>query len=335
MSERKIKSAVLGYGASFGMGKAHAQWMNDTGRMETIAMCDIDATRCEAALKDYPGIKTYPCIEDMLAKTDAELVVVITPHNTHYDLAMQALNAGKSVVLEKPMCITVEQATNMIEAAKKNKVMLTTFHNRRHDGDFKAIKEVIDKGTIGDVFQIEAFMGGYNHPGTWWRSKKDISGGAMYDWGAHFVDWILNFMEGQEMESITGFFQKLVWNDVTNEDQTQAIIRFKNGATADLTMSSIAMTGKPRFRILGTKGAILDSWGGSFKVTTMVDGIKFEGDVKYKEGTWPLYYKNLAAHMLDGTPIEVTPESSRRVIAVIETAEKSSKAGKTLPAPVV
>jgi hypothetical protein len=67
---------------------------------------------------------------------------------------------------------------------------------------------------------------------------------------------------------------------------------------------------------------------------TQVDGINVEGEVKYKEGTWPLYYVNLAAHVLDGAPLEVTPESSRRVIAVIETADKSAKAGKTLPAPV-
>ncbi len=334
MGDRKIKAAVVGYGGAFGMGKAHAQWMNDTGRIETIAMCDPDEARQEVAKQDYPGIETYSSLDDLLAKSAAEMVVIITPHNTHYDLAMKALNAGRGVVLEKPMCITVEQATDMIEAAKKNNVMLTTFHNRRHDGDFKVIKEVIDKGVIGDVFQIEAFMGGWGHPGHWWRSQKEISGGCMYDWGAHFVDWILNFMEGQEMETITGYFQKLVWDDITNEDQTQAIIRFKNGATADLTVTHIALAPKPRFRILGTRGAITDSWSGSFKVTTMVDGIRFEGDVKYKDGTWPLYYKNLAEHMLDGAPLEVTPESSRRVIAVIETAEKSSKAGKTLPAPV-
>lgn len=334
MSEKKIKCAVVGYGGAFGMGRAHAQWMNDTGRMTTIAACDPDAARMETAKTDFPGIETYASLDDLLKKSDAELVVIITPHNTHYELAMKALNAKRSVVLEKPMCIIVEQATAMIEAAKKSKVMLTTFHNRRHDGDFKAIKEVIDKGTIGDVFQIEAFMGGYGHPGHWWRSKKEISGGCMYDWGAHFVDWILNFMAGQEMESITGFIQKCVWKDITNEDQTQAIVKFKNGATADLTISTIAYAGKARFRILGTKGAIVDQWAGSFKLMSQVDGIRVEGEVKYKDSTWPLYYQNLAAHMLDGAPLEVTPESSRRVIAVIETAEKSAKAGKTLPAPV-
>jgi scyllo-inositol 2-dehydrogenase (NADP+) len=330
MSERKVKCAVVGYGGAFNMGKSHAQWMNDTGRMVTVAACDVDPARMEAAKSDFPGISTYTDIDEMLAKSDAELVVIITPHNTHAPLALKALNAGKSVVLEKPMCITVAEATAMIEAAKKSKVTLTTFHNRRHDGDYMAIKEVIDKGLIGEVFSIEAFIGGYNQPGTWWRSFKDISGGCMYDWGAHFVDWILNLIP-QKIENVTGFFQKRVWMDVTNEDQTEAIIRFKNGATADLQVSSIARVGKPKFRILGTKGAIIDEWKGSFKLYTLVDGIPVEGEVKYKNSTWPEYYQNLAAHLLDGTPLEVTPESSRRVIGVIETAGKSAKSGRSEP----
>ena len=333
MSEKKIKCAVVGYGGAFGMGRAHANWMNETGRMTTIAACDPVPERMEAAKTEFPGIETYPDLDGLLKKSEAELCVIVTPHNTHFDLAMEALNAGRSVVLEKPMCITVDDATAMIETAKKKKVMLTTFHNRRHDGDYMAIKEVIEKGTIGDIFQLEAFMGGFHHPGQWWRSEKAISGGCMYDWGAHFVDWILNFIP-QKMESITGFAHKILWKDITNEDQSQAIIKFKNGAVADLTISTIAFAGKPRFRILGTKGAIVDHWGGTFKVMTQVDGINVEGEVKYKEGTWPLYYVNLAAHVLDGAPLEVTPESSRRVIAVIETADKSAKAGKTLPAPV-
>lgn len=332
MSERKVKCGVVGYGGAFNMGKAHAQWMNDTGRMITVAACDLDSARMAQAAQDFPGIQTYTDIDEMLARSGVELVVIITPHNTHAPLALKALDAGKHVVLEKPMCITTDEATAMIEAAKKAGVTLTTFHNRRHDGDFMMIKEVIDKGLIGEVFHIEAFIGGYGHPGHWWRADKEISGGCMYDWGAHFIDWILNLIP-EEMESVTGFSHKRVWNDVTNEDQTQAIIRFKNGATADLQVSSIARAGKPRWRILGTKGAIADSWCGSFRLYTNVEGIPLESDVKYKESTWPEYYINLAKHLLDGAPLEVTPESSRRVIAVIETAEKSWKSGKTEPVP--
>ncbi|MDI6827147.1 MAG: Gfo/Idh/MocA family oxidoreductase [Armatimonadota bacterium] len=332
MSERKIKCAVVGYGGAFNMGKAHAQWMNDTGRMITVAACDIDPARMQAAKIDFPNIQTYTDIDEMLAKSDAELVVIVTPHNTHAPLGLKAIEAGKHVVLEKPMCITTEEATRMIEAAKRKGTTLTTFHNRRHDGDFMMIKEIIEKGLIGEVFHIEAFIGGYSKPGSWWRSDKEISGGCMYDWGAHFVDWILNLIPSK-IENVTGFFHKLVWHEVTNEDQTQAIIRFKNGAMADLQVSSIARLSKPKFRILGTKGAIIDEWKGTLRLSTEIEGIPIDTDVKYKDSTWHEYYLNLAAHLLDGAPLEVTPESSRRVIAVIEAAEKSAKSGRAEPVP--
>ncbi|MDH7482028.1 MAG: Gfo/Idh/MocA family oxidoreductase [Armatimonadota bacterium] len=332
VGERKIKCAVVGYGGAFNMGKAHAQWMNDTGRMITVAACDINPERMEAAKRDFPNIQTYTDIDDMLRESDAELVVIVTPHNTHADLGLKAIEAGKHVVLEKPMCLTVEEATKMIEAAKKAGVTLTTFHNRRHDGDFMMIKEIIEKGLIGEVFHIEAFIGGYNKPGSWWRSDKEISGGCLYDWGAHFVDWILNLIP-EKIENVTGFFHKRVWHDVTNEDQTQAIIRFRNGAMADLQVSNIARLPKPKFRILGTKGAIIDEWKGTLRLSTEIEGIPIDTEVKYKDSTWHEYYPNLAAHLLDGAPLEVTPESSRRVIAVIETAEKSAKSGKAEPVP--
>jgi len=243
------------------------------------------------------------------------------------------LRAGKHVVVEKPMCLTVEEATEMIEAAKRSGVTLTVFHNRRHDGDYMAIKEVIAKGLLGEIFHIEAYMGGYGHPGTWWRSNKEISGGLFYDWGAHIVDWTLNFYEGRRIQSVTGFFHKRVWMDVTNEDQVQALIRFDDGAVADIQMSNIARVGKPRWRILGTKGAITDEWKGSFRVYTEVQGYPAEMEIQYKKSTWEEWYPNLAKHLLDGAPLEVTPESSRRVIEVISYAEKSAKSGKTEPVP--
>ena len=330
MSTNKIRCAMLGYGGAFNMGKGHSDWVNAAPGMEAVAACDLDPARMEAAKQDFPNFRTYTDVSKMLEDDGIDLVVIITPHNVHAEQAIQCLNAGKHVVVEKPMCLTVAAATAMIEAGKKNNKVLTTFHNRRHDGDFLAIREVIQKGMLGEVFHLEAFIGGYGHPGHWWRSDKKISGGAFYDWGAHFVDWVLNLIP-EKMESVTGFYHKKVWMDVTNEDQTQGIIRFKNGATADIQVSSLAAVGKPRFRILGTKGAIEDHWKSPFKINTEVDGIRVSMEVPYKESNWPAYYADLAKCLLEGAPLEVTPESSRRVIGVFETAEKSAKSGKTEP----
>jgi len=329
----EVRWGIVGYGPSFNMGKAHAGWINESPGMRTVAVCDIDPARTVAAKEDYPGIATYLDVDDLLADKNVDCIANILPHNLHYPITMKALAAGKGVTLEKPMCITTDEATDMIELARKNDVLLTVFHNRRHDGDFMAVKEFIDKGIIGDVFRVEAFMGGYNHPGTWWRSEKKISGGNFYDWGAHHIDWILNFLEGRKIRNITGFYHKRVWNDVTNEDETQAIVRFDNDVVADMTVSTIAKAPKPRWRILGTKGAIVDKWKGSFTAYTNVDGYDATIEVPYKPSTWEAWYPNLAAHLLEGKELEVKPEEARRVIMIIDYAEKSAKAGKSIDTP--
>ena len=296
----------------------------------------MDASRIAVAEADFPGIRTYTDVEALLADDSVDLITLITPHNTHAPLAIQALNAGKSVICEKPMCLTAQEATDMIAAAHKNGVMLSVYHNRRHDGDFKALREaIVEKKLIGDVFSIQAGFAGYGHPGHWWRSDKAISGGAFYDWGAHFLDWILNLMPGRKVVNVSGYFHKRVWHDVTNEDHVQAILRFDDGAHADLSFSQISSLPMPRWRIQGTKGGILDdgSVKDGMKLFTFLEGMKMQGELRNKSGTWDKYYKDIYAHLTEDTPLDVTPESARRVIAVMEAAEKSSKSGQAEPVP--
>ena len=219
----------------------------------------------------------------------------------------------------------------MIEAAKKSRKMLSVYHNRRWDGDFLAIMEVIKKGLIGEVYRVEACSAGYGRPRPWWRSDKKISGGALYDWGAHFLDWILHVLP-EKMVNVTGFAQKRVWHHVTNEDEVEAIIRFESGAVASLQLSSIARVGKPKWRILGTKGAIVAA-GEALQVHTEVKGFPATANVPHKESPWGAYYKDIADHLVRGKPLAVTAESARRVIAVMDCAERSWKSGKAVPVP--
>jgi len=329
----KIRMAVIGYGGAFNMAKAHANWAAQGG-IELVAACDVDPARAAAAAEDFPGIATYTDVGAMLKGSKFEVAVVITPHNTHADIAIQCSKAGRHVVVEKPMCITVAEADAMIAAAKKTGKVLTIFHNRRHDGDYLALKEVVDKGLIGDVFKIEMYMGGYGRPGTWWRSKKDISGGAFYDWGAHMLDWCLHIM-GKRISYVMGYFhENLVWTHVTNEDHVHAVMRFEDGATADVQLSSIQRIGKPRWLVLGTKGAVQDL-GDRFRVVTDVKGITADMAVPYKKAEWDRmpFYVNLAAHLRGKAPLEVTPESARRPIAICEAAEVSSRTGQPQVVP--
>lgn len=330
--KKQINCAIVGYGASFNMGRAHANWVNQTPGLKTIAVCDTDIKRTEAAKQELSDILTYNSLDEMLENPEIDLVVVVTPHNTHYSIGMKCLSAGKNVILEKPMCLKIKEADEMINLAKKNNLMLSVFHNRRWDGDFLALKEILEKKLIGDIFHIEMFCGGYGHPGYWWRSNKEISGGAFYDWGAHYLDWLLQVVKSK-IRDVMGYFHKLVWKDITNEDQVRAIIRFENGTVADVQISSIAKIGKPRWRILGTKGAITDIGQDKFKVCSEIKGIPFEAEIKYKKSNWPAYYQNISEHLLKKKPLIVKPEEARTVIGIMELAEKSHKSGRPEPFP--
>lgn len=333
LPDRRIHCGLLGYGPAFNMGKGHGGWINDTPGMCTVAMCDAAPARVEAAKQELPGLEGYYTdVEALLAHPGLDLVVIILPHNLHAPMAIKCLEAGKHVVLEKPFCLSVDEANRMISAANANGKMLSVFHNRRWDGDFLTIQDLVARGLIGDIYHIEAGIGGYNHPGFWWRSDKAVSGGVMFDWGAHFLDWTLQLIPSQ-ISQVMGDFQKRVWLAVTNEDHGEAYIRFANGVTADFMVSSMAASLRPKWRILGTKGSIVADWSENLQVVSYASGIRQESTVKV---TLPgygstQYYRNIADHLLLGEELLVTPQSARRVIGVIEAAQRSSELGRSLP----
>jgi scyllo-inositol 2-dehydrogenase (NADP+) len=329
-SRKTVKVGIIGYGGVFNMGKLHAESCA-RARLQTVAVCDLDPKRVASARSELgESIRTFTDIGKMLDDSDVELCVVVTPHNTHAALSLQCLEAGRHVITEKPYTITVDEATRVIESAQKRGKMATVFHNRRWDGDFLAMKQIVDSGAIGDVFHVECFFGGYGEPRPdWWRSYKETSGGAFYDWGAHFCDWVLNLIP-HPIESVSGMFHKRVWHQITNEDHSEAIVRFVGGATASIQQSSIAAIGKDRFRILGTRGGIEQKTAepkDGLRVVSFNNAVRTESTVPCLPSDWDAFYRNIADHLLLGEQLAVTPESARDVIAVLNLAEESAKRG--------
>lgn len=327
----EIRAGIIGYGGAFNMGKHHAEAINREPGMRTVAICDLDPKRQEAAKRDFPEIQVYGDYHEMLKREDLGLCVIVLPHNLHAAVAIDCSRAGKHVITEKPMCITSAEATAMIEAGRAAGRMVTTYHNRRHDGDYQTLRRIVRQGLLGDVFRVEMFGGGYGHPGHWWRSDKQVSGGHFYDWGAHYLDWLLGIVPSRVVE-VRGFFRKLRWTDVTNEDDVEALLVFENGVTADVQMSSLARIGKPRWRVLGTLGGA-ESGQASYRVETELDGLPASATIKYVDSGWGDYYHELADHLLRGGPLDVRPEHARRVIAIMEAAERSSQSGRAEPVP--
>lgn len=316
-----IRGAIVGYN----MGRVHAEAMQRTEGIECVAICDIDENRTELARSELPSVSIYNNVDELLTDPGIDLVVVVLPHNLHSSITVQSLEAGKHVIVEKPMCVTIVEADQMINTANETGLMLSVHHNRRWDSDFWTLRGLVKSGVIGRVFSVEMWAGGYGKPDpNLWRSVKAISGGTFYDWGAHYLDWLLNIME-EKMVSVTGFYQpNLVWQDITNEDHVQAIIRFTSNTVANVQMSSIAKLGAPLWKLLGSHGAIV-SEGNQFKVLSEVEGQPKEQMVGFHGRPGPSYYENIVAHLNNGEPLIVTPESARRVVAVMDLAEKSSK----------
>lgn len=150
--------------------------------------------------------------------------------------------------------------------------------------------------------------------------------------GEKAFDWLLGLLPGK-IASVRGFIQKRVWHDVSNEDHMDSIIAYEDGAVAFVQQSSIARLGKAQRRILGTKGAVADCGDGSLTLQTEVNGLQVESKVPYFKDRHAAFYENIAAHLTTGAELIVTPEQTRRIIAVIETTERSAKAGKELPVP--
>ncbi len=345
----RIQCVVIGYGAMHNFGWMHATWIRACKRFELAGICDASKERQEKAAEDFPGVKIYRKASDVFEDENIDMVSIVTPNFTHMELVVQALNYGKHVLVENAMCLNLGEAEIMVEAAERAGKMLCVHHNRRHDGNYRAIKEIVESGKIGEIFQIELFPTWYKNPfkgaspDLWW-ADKNRSGGLFFYYGSQAFDWLLDLIPS-EIEGVTAFAHKKAWFNVTNEDQVTAILKFANGAVANFTESYIDCSPRPFWRILGSKGAILD-WDGSqipgyqqkinapscgnIEVYTGdEDGNINKETIPYKDSDWDSFYNEIAEHILDGRPNPVSGETGRRVLGIVDAAKKSIESGKT------
>ena len=331
-----IKVGVVGYGGAYNMGRAHLQEMRKAG-MTPTAVAEIDPARLAVASQDFQGIETYSSLSAMLNKSAVDLVTIITPHNTHAPLALRALKAGRHVVCEKPMAIKTAECDAMIAAARKSGVVLSTYHNRHWDGPIMNAVEHIRSGMIGDVVRVEARWGSRNKPGDWWRTSKTISGGILYDWGVHLLEYSLQIIRSDIVE-ISGYAKTGYWASQTkwkkdcNEDEAFASVRFRDGQWLTLLISTLDSNSRRGFlEITGTEGSYVLDW--TFNECLRQNG----ADTKIQRLRNPAgegwrFYQNIADHLTKGAKLVITPEWARRPIHILELADLSARKGTALPA---
>jgi predicted dehydrogenase len=342
-----IGLAVVGYGPYGGMGYHHGSAAQATSGLELVAACDESAERRKAAETEFPGVRAYSTVTELVRDDDVEVVVVATPPVSHADIALELLRAGKHVACEKPLCFTVEEADQILNTARAHERTLTVNQSRRWDADFLTIRRAVGAGQLGELFNVETFVGGFEHPCRAWHSETSISGGTVFDWGSHHLDWILLLL-GDMPAVVEANGHKRVWNDVTNLDQVRVRLRWKDGREAEFVDSSVAGVRRPKFYLQGTEGT-LAGWYRPLSFERLDPGVgyvaerthhaeapaeltlaRYEGGDGVSETRLALaapeafaFHRNLADHLALGEPLAVTPDAVRRVVVLLEAAHRS------------
>lgn len=334
--KKDIKVGVIGYGGAFNMGHGHLMEMQAAG-MTPVAVCELDPERRAVAQTDFPEIETYASAAAMLKKSAVNLITIITPHNTHARLALACLKAGRHVVCEKPFAIRTSECQQMMREARKRGLCLSTYHNRHWDGCvLAAVENVVKKRVIGDVVRIHARGGGFSVPGAWWRSSKKISGGILYDWGVHYLEYCLQLID-EDMLEVSGYAHngiwapRTAWKDDTVEDDAQVVVRFTNHKTLNLTMSNIDTNLKPGgIEVTGSKGTY---WFDLERYEITLPSLTGNEHVirgRNPAGQWHRYYQNVANHLSRGTKLVITPEWASRTIHILDLADQSARKGHAI-----
>jgi len=322
------RGAVIGIQ---GIGKWHGEMMRDTGCIDVVALCDVNQEHKAAGLEKFPEAAFYTSHTEMLAAEQLDLVAVATPHNLHAPLAIDALNAGANVITEKPMATTYQDCVAMIEAGRANDRFVTVFHNRRLDTWFLAARDVMRDGLLGAVIEINVGIA-YAPSLATWRGYKEASGGLMFDWGAHLVDYALHFDESA-VQAVSGVLTSNPDAPAeANELHGTLRVYFASGTTANVIVSAADRHCPQRYKIIGTKGTLVDDWShapeGMMKVYGRLSGGEAtETEVAYRQSRAQDLYDSIAARLRGTGELMVSAESSAQVINVLCTAERSSKQG--------
>ncbi|MCM3256615.1 Gfo/Idh/MocA family oxidoreductase [Paenibacillus lautus] len=259
--KRKQAIVIVGYG---GMGSYHAKLIKDNAFLEVTGTYDILEERRKASRED--GYSAYESYEQVLNDDAVGVVLIATPNDVHKELALQAFAAGKHVICEKPVTLSVSDFKDMVSAADAAGRVLMVHQNRRWDEDFLTIKQMYNEKTIGDLFRIESRVHGANGiPGDW-RHLEAHGGGMLLDWGVHLLDQIL-FMVDSRMTSLSSRLSFILGDEV--DDGFESVIEFENGVSVLIEVGTTNFITLPRWYVKGTEGTgIIEDWSLNGRVVT-------------------------------------------------------------------
>jgi scyllo-inositol 2-dehydrogenase (NADP+) len=334
-----LKVGIIGYG--FASATFHAPLILATAGLTLSCIASSNPQRVRQAL---PGMDVAASPGALFANPDIDLVVIATPNDTHYPLAVAAIEAGKHVVIDKPFTLDVAQATRLIRLAGQHGRQLSIFHNRRWDGDFLTIARLVESGELGALRHFESHFDRYRpQVQDRWRESAAEGGGLWYDLGIHLADQALQLF-GRPTA---------VWLDLNRQrqgaladDWFHAVLHY-DSLRVILHASALTAAPAPRFVLHGTAGSYvkfgLDTqeaalkrgerpgcagWGddplpgtltlGQAARTSLYPGLP---------GDYTVFYAAMRDAVIHGAPLPVTPQSACDAMEIIELGLESARSG--------
>lgn len=250
MSIKTLNVAILGFGLSGHYLIANYLTLNPKFKLYKVMQASKNT-----ASEIFPSVITVRHIDEIISDKTIDVVVVSTPNETHFEYAKVCLLAGKHVLIEKPMCGTPEECDELMEIAQQNGCMLTVYQNRRFDGDFKTVQDVIRSGTLGKIVNYEARYDRW-HPHINpkpWKEVAHVSNGILYDLGAHILDQSLVLFGVPDSYSGTIMTQR------ANSTIDDAFVILLNYPELSVTLRSSLLVNPdtPRYTIHGYKGSFI------------------------------------------------------------------------------
>jgi predicted dehydrogenase len=347
MPQDPIRVGIAGLGRS---GWAiHANLLAPlTDKYQIVAVADEDEKRRAEANERF-GCQTHLTFDQLVADANVELIIVALPSFLHATASLQALNAGKHVVCEKPMAISMDEADAMVDAAKRTDRVFTVFQQRRYNPDFVKVREIIDSGILGRIVQIRIAESKFTR--RWdWQTLQKFGGGSLNNTGAHFLDQALQLFGPATPNVFCSLDRTLTLGDA--DDHVKLVFSAPDSPTIDIEISSCDAFPPPTWHVFGTRGGLQGStkslrwqWmvpeeqeprtldlrptpDRSYNRDNLVwheDSWEFTGDVNE---AYRGYYHDLYSTIRKGAPLAITPESVRRTMWLQEECHRLAPLSK-------
>jgi scyllo-inositol 2-dehydrogenase (NADP+) len=344
-----VRVGLIGFGLA---GQAfHAAVIQGVAGMDLACILERSGSK---AKDKYPGVRVARSLDELLSDKEIRLCVIATPNNSHFDLAKACLLAGRDVVVDKPFTLTMAQAEELVRLAKDQGRVLSVYQNRRYDGDFVTIKDLVKNQTLGTIVEFESRFDRFRlepKPGAWRERAAEPGAGVLFDLGPHLIDQALVLFGAPKTITASAFCQR---ESSQIDDSFDVCLEYPR-LRAMLRARIIAYAPGPHFLIHGTNGSFsksgMDPQEERLRGETFPKGKDWPADwgvepeelsgtlslvgeptrkVKSERGDYRGYYANVRDAIEKGTALDVTPDQALRTMRALLLARKSSRETRTV-----